>query len=274
MKNHLIALLVAAALTLPLSAQVFVGTDNFDTGSSTKWDYSGTLPSTTAGTLAFTNNRLDFSKTGSGAYSRNLYWDSNGVTDGNLATSSDASVTSASYTTSWSSTLTVTNTLSTPPSGQFATIGLSFQNDAGSYSALMLSSTDTGYFIRSEGTGFTAVNTSTADNTAVTLRLNWDASAKTLAAAYSTDGSNFTSVATFLPVSQWNNSSGSTSVTNGFNFSVFGNSDTTADIAVGSVFADNFTLTAVPEPSTYAAFAGLGALGLALWRRRTAKKSA
>ena len=29
-----------------------------------------------------------------------------------------------------------------------------------------------------------------------------------------------------------------------------------------------FQLTAIPEPSTYAAFAGLGALGLAFWRRR------
>jgi len=37
------------------------------------------------------------------------------------------------------------------------------------------------------------------------------------------------------------------------------------------IYLDNLTLTAtsaVPEPSTYAALAGLGALGLALWRRR------
>jgi len=30
----------------------------------------------------------------------------------------------------------------------------------------------------------------------------------------------------------------------------------------------SFTIQAIPEPSTYAAFAGLGALGLAFWRRR------
>lgn len=41
---------------------------------------------------------------------------------------------------------------------------------------------------------------------------------------------------------------------------------------VDAMFADTFSLTAgmtaVPEPSTYAAIAGPGALGLALWRRR------
>ena len=61
-----------------------------------------------------------------------------------------------------------------------------------------------------------------------------------------------------------------------------------ADFTLGSVisgydfsldlFADTLRLTAtasaIPEPSTYAALAGLGALGLALWRRRQAKSAA
>jgi hypothetical protein len=75
-------------------------------------------------------------------------------------------------------------------------------------------------------------------------------------------------VATFLPQSQWDNSNSSLAVNNGFNFGVFGNSDTPAMIGVGSVYADNFSVSAVPEPSTYAALAGLGALGLVWWRRR------
>lgn len=36
----------------------------------------------------------------------------------------------------------------------------------------------------------------------------------------------------------------------------------------------NFTVSAIPEPSTYAALAGLGALGLAFWRRRRARATA
>jgi hypothetical protein len=36
----------------------------------------------------------------------------------------------------------------------------------------------------------------------------------------------------------------------------------------------NFTISAIPEPSTYAALAGLGALGLAMWRRRKVQAAA
>ena len=117
------------------------------------------------------------------------------------------------------------------------------------------------------------MNAATADNTDVILRLTWDAGAQTLAAAYSLDGSSFASVATFLPVSQWDNTGGG-NVSNGFNFEVFGNSNIAGAVSVGSVYADNFAVSAIPEPSTYAALAGLGALGLAFWRRRQARAAA
>jgi hypothetical protein len=43
----------------------------------------------------------------------------------------------------------------------------------------------------------------------------------------------------------------------------------------GSNFAiDNVLITAVPEPSTYAACAGAAVLGLAFWRRRRAAAKA
>jgi len=36
---------------------------------------------------------------------------------------------------------------------------------------------------------------------------------------------------------------------------------------------DNFSVSAIPEPSTYAAIAGAAALGLAAWQRRRSAKS-
>ena len=264
--RHLFTLLAGAAIALPLSAQVFVGSDDFNSGfSSAKWDAAYRLNSATQGTLDFSNNRLDFSKAATGVGNQFRLWNS----DGNSASSL---VTSLSYTSSWVMTMSTTNTLGGLTGSEFATVGIQVFNDNNSYSALMLSATSSGNFIRSEGNGFTAVNTATADNTDVTLRLTWDATAQTLGAAYSLDGSSFTSVATFLPVSQWDNSTNG--VANGFNFGVFGNSNTTAAISVGSVYADNFAVSAIPEPSTYAALAGLGALGLAFWRRRRSVSAA
>jgi len=263
MKLHRLFTVLAgvSALVLPLSAQVFVGADDFNSGATAQWDYVYRLGGATQGDLAFSNNQLDFSKAATGAGNQYRLWDSDGT--------ASPSVTSVSFTNSWVMTMTTTNTLGGLAGGEFATIGIQVFNDNNSYSALMLSATNTGNFVRAEGIGFTAVNASTADNTDVSLRLTWDAGAQILAAAYSLDGSSFTSVATFLPVTQWDNSTNG--VANGFNFGVFGNSNTTAAISVGNVYADNFSVSAIPEPSTYAAFAGLGAIGLAFWRRRQAR---
>jgi len=252
------ALALAGLLIANAYGQAFIGADNLDSGASAKWDGTYRFPgSGTNGTLDFSNNRLDFSKgAGQGSFVR--IWDSEGT--------ATPAVNSLSYSTSWAMTWSVTNTLGGLTGGDYATIGIQVENDNFSYSALMLSATSSGNFVRAEGSGFTAVNAATGDNTDVLLRLSWDATAQSLAAAYSLDGSSFSSVASFLPVSQWDNSVGS--VTNGFNFEVFGNSNLAGALSVGSVYGDNFAVTAVPEPSTYAAIAGLGALGLAVWRRR------
>lgn len=58
---------------------------------------------------------------------------------------------------------------------------------------------------------------------------------------------------------------GSAGISGNFEASVSGNSLTLTDSFGPSVLT---SVSAIPEPSTYAALAGLGALGLAFWRRR------
>ncbi|MBS0631193.1 MAG: PEP-CTERM sorting domain-containing protein [Verrucomicrobia bacterium] len=261
----LLTLALAGLLAKSASAQVFVGSDDFNSGLVTaNWDYSYRLYGATQGDLSFTNNRLDFTKS-SGQGNQFRLWNSDGTGAPN--------VTPASYGTSWSMTLSTTNLLTGFGVGEYTTIGLQVFNDASSYAAVMLSAGSDGLFARTEGTGISSVNTPLTGNTDVYLRLSWDAGAKTLGAAYSLDNGNYTTLALFLPVTQWDNSNPSLAVSNGFNFGVFGNSNMAAAISVGSVYADNFSVSAVPEPSTYAALAGLGALGLAYWRRRAASRA-
>ena len=255
-KSTLLLALACGALFANLArAQVFVGSDDFNSGASSKWDYVYRLNSATDGNLTFSNNRLDFSTT-AGAGNQHRLWNSDGT--------ASPSVTASSYTTGWTMTMSATNLMNLGPS-EFAAIGFEVYNDSNAYFALMLNSNNGILTARAEGSNFTTTSSVLGSSTDVLLRMSWDATAHTLAAAYSLDGNSYTSVATFNP-SVWTNTPYPTS--NGFNFDVFGNTNYASAIAVGSMYADNFSLTAVPEPSTYAAFAGLGALGLAFWRRR------
>ncbi len=64
---------------------------------------------------------------------------------------------------------------------------------------------------------------------------------------------------------------GSAGISGNFEASVSGNILTHTDSFGPSMLT---SVSAIPEPSTYAALAGLGALGLALWRRRKAHAAA
>lgn len=258
----LLALAFAGLLVSTASAQVFVGSDDFSGGGS-KWSYSFQIAGsgTSNGALTFSGTQLDFSK---GATAGSFYrgWDGDGA--------GTASRTSDSLTTSWVADLTVTNTLGGLAGGEYSTLGFEVAGSGGQYSAVMLGASSGGSFLRAEGIGFSAVEVGTADATNVNLRLAWDAGTQVLNSYYSFDGTNYTSLATFNPVSQWTGGSAAS----GFFFEVFGNSNAAGAISAGSMYADNFAVFAIPEPSTYAAFAGLGALGLAFWRRRQQARAA
>lgn len=255
---HIVSFL-AGLLAVSASAQVFVGSDDFSGLSipGNNWDYQQRITGYTGnGLLGVTANRLDFTK-GAGNGSSLIGWNNDHDT-GTLG-----SVVASSYTTSWQMDLTVTNTQAST-TGISSVIGFEATDSTGNYYEFVLSSTDGGNWFHVENTGANLVNPVAADTTDVFLRMTWDAGAQTLATYYSYDGSAYSLANTFNPVGTWN-----ANLSNGFWFEVFALSNDPGAITAGSMYADNFSLTAVPEPSAYAACAGLAALGLAAWRRRT-----
>lgn len=250
-------------LALPLAAQVFVGSDDFSSLSipNNNWDYQQRITGYTGnGLLAVTASRLDFTK-GAGNGSSLIGWNND------HDTGTAGSVVPSSYTTSWQMDLTVNNTLAST-TGISSVIGFEATDSTGNYYEFVLSSTDSGNWFHVENTGSNLTNPVATDTTDVFLRMTWDAGTQALSSYYSYDGSSYSLANTFNPVGTWN-----ANLSNGFWFEVFALSNDPGAISAGSMYADDFSLTAVPEPSTYAALAGLAAFALVL-RRRFARPAA
>lgn len=116
-------------------------------------------------------------------------------------------------------------------------------------------------------------NPSITAATFTSVMLSYDAGTKLLTASFDADTTNGTTY-TAMPSQSVNvNTLWGMSGTDAFSLYLFGNSgwdeagpDISPAIALGGATFDN--LSAIPEPSTYAAIAGVLALGLAAWRRR------
>lgn len=204
----------------------------------------------------------------------------------------------SSYTESWTASLTLTN-LATPTSGYnlvsmqvfaagadygFFNVGL-YRTASGTSGVLFEKGRTT------DGTSgtytFVSYVTAESDFTNVLVRMSHDSATKAITLGYSFDGgATYAGSTYFNPNTAFSGSYSSdvhagnwyATPTNGYSFRILARNSADATIAGDLMYADSFSVTAgataIPEPSTYAALAGLGALGLAFWRRRRSVSAA
>lgn len=294
MKTHprFVVLILASLVLLssPLAAQAFYGSDNFNdnTFASGRW---GSFNTANAGLWTETNGRMEFT----GDATSTSITTSNRVQQFRVWSNNTAS---SSYTDSWTASASFTIDTAAVSSNGVVMMGLetfAATTTAGYYGVYLLSATS-GSRIFAErgiwnGTGYTRATLGSTgdlnlsfDTTNVLLETRYNPSTNTLTTAFSFDGGTtyydfttgggtnaFGGGASFT-VTNW-----AASATDGFGLDIYGalygnGTQTGPTLTSGQAYMDNLSVSAVPEPSTYAALAGLGALGLAIWRRRRATK--
>jgi hypothetical protein len=287
-----LALALAGLLVSSASAQVFVGSDNFNDNTLTlqganpqaagQWRFSS--PSA-GGAFTETNQRMEFTNsTTTGTNYSSLGWISPSTSITGIGGAGLSS--GAPYTSSWSAQVAITNT--TVPVAGYTLAGMEFystQNPSGSnsyYGIYLSNSQANGNRLMIEWGLWNGVSDYTrtpsflniGDITDVTVRASFDTATKIMSFDYATDGATFlsTGISYDLDGAQ----AGITApLNNGMGLVLVGFSNGGAGaIAAGDMYYDNLSVSAIPEPSTYAALAGLGALGLAFWRRRQARAAA
>jgi hypothetical protein len=297
-------LCVALLLTaLTGSAQIFVGSDNFDDNSLTiqgasdqaagQWRFVNANASGTGNYWGETNQRMEFTTTATAGFNRGfLGWVSPSISynttpsGNNLGIGGTGLSTGNPYTSSWTAQVQVTNNPNfASPTAGFSNTGFEIYataspgNVSNAYYGIGLNTTPTAKWIVVEwgkwnvGTAsFDAMRNfiPTSVSTDVLLRMNYNGGTHELAFDYSIDGGiNFLTGETYdLDGAQAGNEA---PFNNGFGLEFYASTfDIGNPIISGQMHFDNLSVSAVPEPSTYAALAGAAVLGFAFWRRRRA----
>jgi len=271
-KSVLFLVLALAASVVPSAYAQYLGTNSF-TSSSDITSLSQYSISTNSGAYAVTGSPFGV-----------LEYTASAPESSRVLIMNDA--TNSAYTEDWTAKLVLTN-LAVPTSGYnlislqvfaaggyeygFFNIGL-YRAASGTAGVLFEKGRTT------DGTvdtyGFTSYISSQVDFSNVLVVMSHNAATKDVTLGYSLDGgaTYHADTATFNPNSIDDGGAWYAAPTGGYSFRILARNTQDADIGSGLMVADNFSvtagMTAVPEPSTYAAIAGLGALGLAFWRRR------
>lgn len=293
-------LLIAGAA----QAQVFVGSDNFNDNTLTiqgaanqavgQWRGSSPNSSGTGGAWTETSQQMNYTNSTTTGFNKGvLIWVSpstsiNSAPSGtNLGIGGAGLTTGDPYNSSWTAQVSVTNTLTSLTNvGSYSYTGfeiydLTSTNGSNAYYGISISTAPSSakWIVAEWGKWDSTLNAgaggwvatrnfiSTTDTTDVQLRMTYDGTAKSLVLSYSNDGLNFVTGATYALTGA--EAGFAAPSNNGFGLELFASvNNIGSTVTAGQMAFDNLSVSAIPEPSTYAAIFGGFALVGAVWHRR------